>query len=85
MFPPISILASANGDGGGLCDLERRASSCRKGIGENIGVVGVDCDEPVGNVPIENPFWGNSAENASHVDVTRSDFSTARRYLPMNR
>lgn len=64
--------------------MERLASSCRNGIGENIGVVGVDCDEPVGNVLIDNPFWVGSTGNASQVDVTRSDFSIARRYLPMN-
>lgn len=84
MLLPISIAASASGDGGGLCDLERLASSCKNGIGENIGVVGVDCDGPAGNVPIENPFGGSSTGNASQVDVTRSDVSTARRYLPMN-
>lgn len=80
----MSIAASASGDGGGLCDLERRASSCKKAMGENIGVAGVDCDEPAVNVPIENPFGGSSIGNASQVDVIRRDFSTARRYFPMN-
>lgn len=31
------------GVGGGLRDLERRASSCRKGMGEKSGVLGADC------------------------------------------
>lgn len=53
-------------------------------MGENIGVAGVDCDEPAVNVPIENPFGGSSIGNASQVDVIRRDFSTARRYFPMN-
>ncbi|GLB35423.1 hypothetical protein LshimejAT787_0209880 [Lyophyllum shimeji] len=34
--------ASASGDGGGLRDFERRASSCRKGMGEKRGVDGAD-------------------------------------------
>lgn len=39
--PGASREASMSGEGGGLRDCERRASSCRKGIGENIGVDGM--------------------------------------------
>ena len=35
-------MGRTKGDGGGLRDLERLASSCKKGMGENMGVGGAD-------------------------------------------
>lgn len=74
-----------NGDGGGLRDLDRRASSWRKGMGENKGIVGVACAvEPMETIalPFESRSFSDKVGNASVVDVTRRDFSTARRYFP---
>lgn len=75
------------GDGGGLRDLDRRASSCRKGIGENNGVDGVDDEmggmrilcRPSGPVSVSEVTEGGKL---SFDDVTSNDFSTARKYLP---
>ena len=75
------------GEGSGLPDLDRRASSCRKGMGENIGVEGA---EERFMFPRESdatsPPWLFSCPGdigkESHVDVTSKDFSTARRYFP---
>jgi len=36
--PPGPVTPRAKGDGGGLRDFDRRASSCKKGMGENRGV-----------------------------------------------
>src|SRR5882762_1922882 len=74
----------ANGDGGGLHDFDRRASSCKNGIGENRGVVGVaegvGCMEIIGRGS-EVPVFCSGGK-ASQNDVTSNDFSTARRYFP---
>jgi hypothetical protein len=40
-----SIPLRFKGDGGGLRECDRRASSCRNEIGENSGVLGVEEDE----------------------------------------
>ena len=70
---------------GGLRDLDRRASSCRKGIGEKRGVLGADCSvEPSKVAP--RPYdwislWVRGGK-LDHVEVTKIDLSTARRYLP---
>lgn len=69
---------------------ERRASSCRKAMGEKRGVEGVD---RVTKAMVVCPFpFGFEAEDGrseegwtgkeSCVEVTRMLFSTARRYLP---
>jgi hypothetical protein len=73
-----------NGDGGGLRDFDRRASSCKKGMGENRGVAGtvdgVGYIETVArSAGVPDSFSGGKA---SQDDVTSNDFSTARRYLP---
>jgi hypothetical protein len=41
--PPGMDGFNDKGVGGGLRDLDRRASSWRKGIGEKSGVLGADC------------------------------------------
>lgn len=71
--------------GGGLRDFDRRASSCRNGIGEKRGVLGADCNvEPrvIALRPAESVSASVRAGKLSIVDVTSTDFSTARRYLP---
>jgi len=42
MTPGLSTAVRARGEGGGLRDFDLRASSCKKGIGENKGVDGAD-------------------------------------------
>ena len=79
-----SALTSFRAKGGGLRDLVR-ASLCRKGIGENIGVVGTDVDVPWNKSPVVvvdvlSPSGEIGKE--SHVEVTSRVFSTARRYFP---
>lgn len=74
-----------SGVGGGLRLFERRASSCKKGIGENRGVLGALWRvEPstMAERPAENCSDIDSGGKESYVDVTSSVFSTARRYLP---
>ena len=62
---------------GGL--LDRRTSVCRNGIGENTGT-GV-CAVLMNEVDaLKFRSTGGKGEEL-HVDVTRSVFSTARRYL----
>jgi hypothetical protein len=75
-----------SGDGGGLRDLDRRASSWRKAMGENIGVGGAD---ELGRPTTESddcngPIFSCSAKGgkALYEDVTRIDLSTALRYFP---
>jgi hypothetical protein len=84
--PSVASAGRTKGDGGGLRDFERLASSCKKGIGENIGVGGADesmaLSKGIEEVVVCGPsFLGLG--NASEVDVTSNDFSTARRYLPI--
>jgi hypothetical protein len=73
------------GDGGGLWDLDRRASSWRKGMGEKRGVLGIDRGD-VPNVTVgptkRSLSFSVNGGKASIVDVTSKDFSTARRYFP---
>ena len=75
-----------SGLGGGLRDFERRASSCRKGMGENMGVLGADTAEvlmdgwPLAEYVLSASLNGGKA---SHEDVTSRHFSTARKYLPI--
>jgi hypothetical protein len=73
-----------NGDGGGLRDFDRRASSCKKGMGENRGVAGTV--DGVGYIETVARCAGVSDSfsrgKASQDDVTSNDFSTARKYLP---
>jgi len=81
-IPPEEV--RANGDGGGLRDFDRRASSCKKGMGEKRGVDGVI--EEVGYIEMvgkgaEVPEFFSGGK-ASQDDVTSNDFSTARRYFP---
>lgn len=74
-----------SGDGGGLRDLDLLASSWRNGIGENRGVAGADwCVEPRESTlrPVGSVSISASGGKLSHVDVTRRDFSIARRYFP---
>lgn len=81
----IAVAVRAKGEGGGLRDFDRRASSWRKGIGENSGVGGAEgCVAPkVIDILAEAAIsWAVIGGNASHVDVTKSVFSTARRYFP---
>lgn len=74
----------ARGEGGGLRDLDLRASPCKNGIGENKGVVGVKlgagCIVIVAMVGPESAAF--SAGKAFHDEVTSKVFSTALRYLP---
>jgi hypothetical protein len=75
----------ANGEGGGLRDLDLRASSWRKGIGENKGVAGGECGADPIVMVVRNEgsiSCSVSGGKLSHVEVTRRDFSTARRYFP---
>lgn len=54
-------------------------------MGENMGVLGADTAEVLmdGWPLVEYVFSiSDKGGNASHVEVTSSDFSTARRYLP---
>ena len=66
--------------------MERRASSCRNGMGEKMGVVGADGALAMGKVltPGCVADFSEDTGNASQVDVTRSVRSTARRYFPRN-
>lgn len=85
--PVLSIWASIKGDGGGLRDCDRRASSCKKGIGENKGVDGVDGNlvfpiAPDAIVLLLFVSLSIGRGKDSQVDVTSKDFSTARKYLP---
>jgi hypothetical protein len=76
---------SVKGVGGGLRDFDLRASSWRKGIGEKSGVLGADCSVEPSIIALRPADWISlwvSGGKLSHVDVTRMDFSTARRYLP---
>lgn len=83
-FPGPAVLR-ASGEGGGLRDLDRRASSWRKGMGENRGVDGTDW--PVRPI-VSTLRTGGSVSvsdkggKLSHVEVTKRDLSTARRYFP---
>ena len=83
--PPTSIAGNTSGLGGGLRELDRRASWCRNGMGENMGVVGAETILIVLNavVAVLVSSSSSSVVKASHVDVTSNVFSTARRYLPM--
>ena len=74
-----------SGDGGGLRDLDRRASSCKKGMGEKSGVGGADA------FPGRRSDWKSgilvllvvtAGGKESTEDVTSRDFSSARRYFP---
>src|SRR6267154_2870658 len=87
----IETLAAAsaplrfNGDGGGLRERERRASSCRNEIGENSGVLGADEDERptrAATKAILSNGCNGRAGKESQVDVTYSVFSNARQYFP---
>ena len=73
------------GVGGGLRDLDRRASSWRNGIGEKSGVLGADCSVEPSIVALRPAdcisLWVRGGK-LSQVDVTRMDLSTARRYFP---
>lgn len=65
--------------------MDRLASSCRKGIGENNGVLGADCRVDPRVIALLPAEWISASVRGgklSTVDVTRMDFSTARRYLP---
>ena len=64
-----------------------RASLWRKGIGEKIGVVGVEIGPVdrgivVGPLPLALASLLTGFGKLSHVEVTRSAFSTALRYFP---
>lgn len=77
------MLARMSGEGGGLRDLERRASSWRKGMGEKRGVGGADVEPMEAKVLIVVSFSASvNGGKLSYVDVTRRDFSTARKYFP---
>lgn len=70
---------------GGLRDLDRRASSCRKGMGEKRGVLGADCSVEPSKVALRPYDWISlwvRGGKLDHVEVTKIDLSTARRYLP---
>lgn len=65
--------------------MDRRASSCRKGMGEKRGVLGADCSVEPSRVALR-PYdcislWVRGGK-LDHVEVTKIDLSTARRYLP---
>jgi hypothetical protein len=86
----VSSPLAFNTSGGGLRDFDRRASSCRKGIGEKSGVLGTEesrvgkKDGSVGALEGSVPASeAGGTENASQEDVTNKDFSKARRYFPM--
>ena len=83
-LPPTPMAMRASGDGGGLRDCDRRASVWRNGIGENMGVDGVESMAPPNEVEGRAVWLASDSErgNASHVEVTSNDFSTARRYFP---
>jgi len=84
--PPASIAFSASGEGGGLRDLERLASSCKKGMGENRGVVGTVRMVPLSEMDVVlGPLLFDSMGKEFQLDVTRSVFSTALRYFPRAR
>ena len=73
---------------GGLRDWDlARASLWRKGMGEKIGVVGVEIRPAgrgvvVGPLPLVLASLITGFGKLSHVEVTRSAFSTALRYFP---
>ena len=82
---PSRLGPNVRGVGGGLRDLDRRASSCKNGMGEKSGVLGADClVEPRAMAlrPEESSSASVSGGKLSCVDVTRIDFSTARKYFP---
>jgi hypothetical protein len=71
------------GEGGGLRDFDRLASSCKKGIGENSGVAGATRGVDEGNmVTFAVAVDGGRGGKDAWVEVMSMDFSTARRYLP---
>jgi hypothetical protein len=73
----------ANGEGGGLRDFDRLASSCKNGIGENSGVAGAIRGVDEGNMlTFAMVPGGGRGGKEVYVEVMSMDFSTARRYLP---
>lgn len=70
--PPPGVTA-LNASGGGLRDVERRASPCKKGIGENSGVLGTE-EDPVPNaveaIASGPAACGDKGGNESQVEVT---------------
>ena len=74
-----------SGLGGGLREVDRRASWCKKGMGENIGVEGVEemmliALKAAVAATVDASLSGIG--NASHVEVTTRVRSTARMYFP---